>query len=65
MSNGNANGALKLLTENMSNEQKLTKANEPSSEILLQGPIRPVHPTVYEDMDVPHFKSSNANKRGI
>ena len=26
-------------------------ANEPLQEVVLQGPIRPVHPTVYEDMN--------------
>ena len=64
MSKGNDNGALKLLTENMSNEifpltgktLKMLKpkhpgANEPLQEVVLQGPIRPVHPTVYEDMN--------------
>ena len=64
MSKGNVNGALKLLTENMSNgilplndktltmlNQKHPEANEPPQEVLLQGPTRPVHPIVYEDMD--------------
>ena len=64
MSKGNVNGALKLLTENMSNgilpltdktlkmlKQKHPKANELLQEVLLQGPTRPVHPIVYEDMD--------------
>ena len=64
MSKGNVNGALKLLTENMSNgilplndktltmlKQKHPEANEPPQEVLLQGPTRPVHPIVYEDMD--------------
>ena len=63
-SKGNVNGALKLLTENMSNgilplndktltmlKQKHPEANEPPQEVLLQGPTRPVHPIVYEDMD--------------
>ena len=64
MSKGNINDALKLLTENMSNgilplndktlmmlKQKHPEANEPPQEVLLQGPTRPVHPIVYEDMD--------------
>ena len=64
MSKGNVNGALMLLTETMSNgtlpltdktlkmlKQKHLEANEPPQEILLQGPTRPVHPLVYEDMD--------------
>ena len=51
MSKGNVNGALKILTENMSNEilplndktlkmlkQKQPEANEPPQEVLLQGP---------------------------
>ena len=64
MNKANVNGALKLLTENMSNgilplndktltllKQKHPEANEPPQEVLLQGPTRPVHPVVYEDMD--------------
>ena len=64
MSKGNDNGALKLLTENMSDEVSLLTgktlkmlkpkhpgANEPLQEVVLPGPIRPVHPTVYEDMN--------------
>ena len=64
MSKSNVNGALKILTENMSNEilplndktlkmlkQKHPEANEPPQEVLLQGPTWPVHPVVYDDMD--------------
>ena len=64
MSKGNVNGALKLLTENMPNgilplndktltmlKKKHPEVNEPPQEVLLQGPTRPVHPIVYEDMD--------------
>ena len=64
MNKGNVNGVLKLLTENMSNgilpltdntlkmlKQKHPETNEPPQEVLLQGPTRPVHPIVYEDMD--------------
>ena len=78
MNKGNVNGALELLTENMSNgilpmndktstmlKQKHPEANEPPQEVLLQRPTRPVHPIVYEDMDESHFESSNANKKGI
>ena len=63
MSKGKVNRTLKLLTGNMSNgillltdktlkmlKQKHPEANEPPQEVLLQGPIRPVHPIVYEDM---------------
>ena len=32
-------------------KQKHPEANEPPQEVLLQGPTRPVHPIVYEDMD--------------
>ena len=70
MSKGNVNGALKLLTENMSNgilsltdktlkmlTQKQPEANEPPPryEILLQGPIQSVQPIVCEDTDNPSF----------
>ena len=64
MIKGNVNGALKLLTENISNgilplndrtlkmlKQKHAEANEPLQEVLMQEPTRPVHPIVYEDMD--------------
>ena len=64
MSKGKVNRVLKLLTENMSNEilplndktlkmlkQKHPEANEPTQEVLLQGPVRPVHQIVYEDMN--------------
>ena len=64
MSKGNVNGALELLTENMSNgilplndktlkmlKQKHSEANEPPQEVLLQGRTWPGHPIVYEDMD--------------
>ena len=66
MSKGNVKGALKLLTENISNgilplndrtlkmlKQKHAEANEPLQEVLMQEPTRPVHPIVYEDMDEP------------
>ena len=61
---GNVKGALKLLTESMSNgmlplndktltmlKQKHPKANEPPQEVLLQGSTRPIHPILYENMD--------------
>ena len=64
MSKGNVNGALKLLREKMSNrilplsdktlkklKQKHPEANEPPQEVPLQGPIRPMYPIVYEDVD--------------
>ena len=78
MSKGNVNGALKLLTENMPNEilplndktlhmlkQKHPEANERPQEVLLQGPARPVHPIVYEDMDESFiFKAAMLTKGG-
>ena len=64
MSKVNVNGALKLLMENKSNgilplsdktlkmlKQKHPEGNEPPQEVLSQGPVRPVHRIVYEDMD--------------
>ena len=65
MSKGNVNGALKLSTESMSNgilplndknveilKQKHQEANnEPAQEALLQEPVRPAHPILYEDMN--------------
>ena len=60
MSKGNVNGAIKRLTENMSNgilllndktlnmlKQKHPEANEPPQEVLIQGPVRHVYPIVY------------------
>ena len=32
-------------------KQKHPEANEPTQEVLLQGPVRPVHQIVYEDMN--------------
>ena len=64
MSKGNVNGALKLLTNNMSNgvlplsketlsllKLKHPEPVQPSPETLLEGPIRPIHPVVYEDIN--------------
>ena len=58
------NGKLYIVKENMSNgispltdktlkilKQKHPEANKPPQEVLLQGPIQPVHPIVFEDMD--------------
>ena len=63
VSKGNVNGVLKPLAENMSNgilpltdktlkmlKQKHPEANEPLQAGVLQGPTRPVHPIVYEDI---------------
>ena len=64
MSKGNVNRALKLLTDTMhcgilplNKEtlellvQKHTEPREPSPDILIQGPARPIHPVEYDDMD--------------
>ena len=64
MTKGNVNGALKLLTNNMSNgvlplsketlallKQKHPEPVEPSPETFLEGPFRPIHPVVYEDIN--------------
>ena len=64
MSQGNVNGALKLLTDNMDcgilplNKetlellvQKHQEPREPSPKILIQGPTKPIHPVAYADMD--------------
>ena len=60
MSKGNVNGAIKRLTENMSNgilllndktlnmlKQKHPEANEPPQKVLIQAPVRHVYPIVY------------------
>ena len=62
MSKGNVNGALKLLTNNMTNEVlplsnkslyllKHHEHMESSSETLLQGPFRPIHPAACDDIN--------------
>ena len=62
MSKGNVNGALNLLTDNMHSgilplnkeTQELLvhpEPSEPSPDILIQGPTRPIHPVAYDDMD--------------
>ena len=64
MSKRNVNGALKLLTENMHSGilplnkemlellvQKHPEPREPSPDILIQRPPRPIYPVAYDDMD--------------
>ena len=64
MSKGNVNEALKLLTDNMHSGilplnketlelliQKHPEPREPSPDILIQGPTRPIHPVAYDGMD--------------
>ena len=63
MSKGNVNGALKLLTNNMSNgilpltdaklqllKQTYPESREPPPEVLIEGPVRKIHPVVYDDI---------------
>ena len=46
-------------------KQKHPEANEPPQEVLLQGPVRPVHPIVYEDMnESPILKAAMLTKGG-
>ena len=64
MSKGNVNGALKLLTKNVSNgflpltdatlqllKQKHHESREPPPKVLIEGPVRKIHPVVYDDFD--------------
>ena len=64
MSKGNVDGALKLLTNNLSNgclvltdatlqllKQKHPESRKPLPEILTEGPIRKTHPIVDDDID--------------
>ena len=64
MSKSNVNGALKLLTNNMPNgilpltdatlellKQKHPKSREPPFEVLIEGPMREIHPVLYDDTD--------------
>ena len=47
-----SNGILPLNNKTLTMlKQKHLEANKPPQEVLLQGPARPVHPVVYEDMD--------------
>ena len=63
-SKGNLNGALKLLTNYVSNgilpftdatlqllKQKHPESGEPPPEVLVEGPVRKIHPIVYNDID--------------
>ena len=64
MSKGNVNGALKPLRNNMPNgilpltdatlqllKQKHPECGEPPPEVPIEGPIRKIHPVVYDDID--------------
>ena len=63
MSKGNLNGALKMLKNNMSNgilpltdttlqllKQTYPESREPPPEVLIEGPVRKIHPVVYDDI---------------
>ena len=63
MSKGNVNGALKLLTNNMSNgilpltdaklqplKQKHPESRESPPEVLIEGSVRKINPVVYNDI---------------
>ena len=78
MSKGNVNGALKLLTNNMSNGilplteatlqllQKHPECREPPPEVMIEGPVRKIYPVVYDDVDKTFdFKSCNVDKSRI
>ena len=64
MQKGDINGALKTLINNMNGgilpltdeklqllELKHPDAKDPTQQIILQGPIQKIHPTVYQDID--------------
>ena len=64
MSKGNVNEALKLLTNNMLNgvlpltdatlqllKQKHPESREPPTEVLIEGPVRKIHPVIQHDID--------------
>ena len=78
MSKENANGALKLLRDNIHSGilpltketlellvQKQPEPREPSPDILIQGPTRPIHSVAYDEMDESVImKASMLTKRG-
>ena len=77
MEKGNVNGALKLLTSNISNgippldertlsllKQKHPESSELNEEVLLRGEKPPVHPVVFEDIDESMVKEAALNTKG-
>ena len=78
MQNGNVSGALELLTNNMSNgilrltdetlhllrttHPKMQKTHE---EVLLQGPIKQVHPVVYEPIGEELISKAALKTKGV
>ena len=79
VSKGNVNGALKLLTNNMSNgilpltdatlqhlKQKHLESREPPPKVPIEGPIRRIHLVVHDDIDESLIlKIVNVNERRI
>ena len=55
MSKGNvnnmSNGILRLTDTTQLLKQKHPKSREPPPEVLIEGPVRKVHPAVYDDID--------------
>ena len=77
MEKGNGNGALKLLTSNISNgilplddktlsllKQKHTMSSELNKEVLLRGEKPSVHPVVFEDIDKNMVKEAALKTKG-
>ena len=77
MSKGNINGALKLLSNNMSNgvpplndttlnqlRQKHPDAKDVSQDILLEGEIPEVHPVIFEMIDEEMVKQAAFKRKG-
>ena len=75
MQKGNVNGALKILTNNMSGgilpltdetlqllELKHPDAKDTSQQALLQGPIQKMRPIVYDDIDEELIKKLDADR---
>ena len=77
MEKGNVNGALKLLTSNISNgilplddktlsllKQKHPTSSEVNEEVLLRGEKASVHPVVFEDIDENMVKEAVLKTKG-
>jgi len=77
MQKGNVNGALKLLSNNMNNgvlplndetlnqlKMKHPDSQEVSNDVLLNGPIKDVHPIVYESIDEEKVLKAAMTTRG-
>ena len=77
MQKGNVNGALKILTNNISGgillltdetlqllESKHPDAKDTSQQTLLQGPILKIHPIVYDDIHEELIKKAAIRAKG-